>query len=127
MNTAILQVVEQYRQAIHTQDEQAFRALWASNDQGSLISVTRCFRGIEEIYRDFVIDGIQRSYLSIELIFDELEVRQISDDLAIVIFAYHTECVRRDTLEPYGIQGLETQVLIRERGQWKLQHIHYSK
>ena len=51
----------------------------------------------------------------------------IDENKAIVVFRYHTECIRRDTHEPYGIQGLETQIVIKENNQWKLMHIHYSK
>lgn len=51
----------------------------------------------------------------------------IDDNKAIVVFKYHTECICRETHEPYGIQGLETQIVIKENNQWKLMHIHYSK
>lgn len=51
----------------------------------------------------------------------------INDSLAIVVFQYHSECIKRDTLAEYGIEGLETQVIIKEDDEWKLLHIHYSK
>lgn len=51
----------------------------------------------------------------------------ISEDVAIVLFHYHTECIRRETKEPYSIKGLETQVVVKEDGEWKLAHVHYSK
>lgn len=47
--------------------------------------------------------------------------------MAIVVFEYQTQCIKRDTHEPYGIQGLETQVIVKENQQWKQQHVHYSK
>ena len=42
-------------------------------------------------------------------------------------YHFDSECIRRDTKEPYGIQGLETQIVIKENNEWKLMHIHYSK
>ena len=60
-------------------------------------------------------------------VYKRQEIHQIDDNKAIIIFKYHTECIRRDTKEPYGIQGLETQIVIKENNEWKLMHIHYSK
>jgi hypothetical protein len=34
--------------------------------------------------------------------------------MAIVVFEYQTQCIKRDTREPYGIQGIETQVIVKE-------------
>jgi len=51
----------------------------------------------------------------------------ISNQLAIVIFRYHTKFIKRDTGEEYGIAGLETQVTVKENNVWRLLHIHYSK
>ena len=47
--------------------------------------------------------------------------------MAIVVFEYQTQYIKRDTREPCGIQGLETQVIVKENQQWKRQHVHYSK
>ena len=55
-----------------------------------------------------------------------MRVNQINDDLAVVVFRYHTECILRENGEPFGIQGLETQVIVKEDGVWKLCHVHYS-
>jgi hypothetical protein len=35
--------------------------------------------------------------------------------------------VLRETNEPFGFEGLETQVMVKEEGKWKIQHVHYSK
>lgn len=54
-----------------------------------------------------------------------LDARLLTDDVAIVIFRYHTECVRRESGDPYGIAGLETQMMRRIKGRWKITHIQY--
>lgn len=123
----ITDLVERYIQAIHTQDKADFLSLWTGNDADTLISITQIFKGDQAIYQDFLIDVIQKAYTRIDLINDGLTIHLLDDQNAIVIFAYHTDCIRRETGEPYGIQGLETQVLRKVNGQWKIQHIHYSK
>ena len=115
----IKKLVYNYAKAIHTKNEKDFKALWSSKENQ--------FDGIDSIYNDFLIGGIQRLYESIDLIVEGIEIHQIDDNKAIIIFKYHTECIRRDTKEPYGIQGLETQIVIKENNEWKLMHIHYSK
>lgn len=71
---------------------------------------------------------IQKAYLEIDLIQDgDLWINRINENLVIVVFKYHTKCIRRETNEPYSIQGLETQVLVKEKNAWKIQHVHYSK
>mgnify|MGYP002732889417 CR=1 FL=1 len=123
----ILSVVRAYQESIHSQDREAFCALWARKSECSLISITNAFIGVESIYQDFLIDGIRKAYSSIDLIAEDIAVRVVNDGLALVIFQYHTQCLRRETGEPHGIAGVETQVLVREEGRWKLLHVHYSK
>ena len=77
--------------------------------------------------RTFLIGGIQAAYYQIRLITETMEVHEVSDALATVVFRYHTECIRRENGAPYGIQGPETQVYIKQDGDWKLLHVHYSK
>lgn len=63
---------------------------------------------------EFLIDRIQKSYLSIEWVTKQVNVHHIKDAMAIVVFEYQTQYIKRDTREPYGIQGLETQVIVKE-------------
>ncbi|MCD7809441.1 MAG: hypothetical protein LUH02_08865 [Erysipelotrichaceae bacterium] len=122
------QLVETYKDTISSQNEQQFRNLWSQKQSCSLISITKQYNGIDSIYNDFLNGIIQSNYQSIILIEDNPhEIRFIDYNTAIIIFKYHTECIKRDTLEEYGIEGLETQIAIKENNQWKLVHIHYSK
>ncbi len=124
----IKQLVENYIEAIHTQDEQQFKNLWSQQQDCSLISITKQYHGIDNIYNDFLIGRIQQAYQSIILVEDSpIDIRLVDENMAIIIFKYHTECIKRDTLEEYGIHGLETQIAIKENNVWKLVHIHYSK
>lgn len=123
---SIIKLVQEYQKAIHTQNEKDFRKLWTGKDN-TLISITHLFNGIDSIYNDFLINIIQKSYSKIDLITKRIDVHFIDDKNAVVIFQYRTECLRNNTNEPYGIQGLETQIIRKVDNEWKLVHIHYSK
>ena len=123
----ILQVVRDYQTCVFSQDRALFDRIWADSCECRLISITNEFVGKEAIYEQFMIGGLRRAYSTIRLIAEDVSVRMAGPDTAIVVFRYHTECIRRDTGEEYGIQGLETQVIIREGEEWKLVQVHYSK
>lgn len=123
----IAAMVERYAKAIETQGKEEFCGLWADTPDCVLISITSQYVGVERIYQDFLIGRIQAAYAQIRLIPEDVEIHEVSGSLATVVFRYHTECIRRENGEPYGINGLETQVYIREAEGWRLLHVHYSK
>lgn len=125
--TAILQLVHDYCDVIHDGDEAAFRALWLDRADDTVISITHDYHGIDAVAGEF-LGKLRELYTSITLVEDEEpQVRPLADDVAIVVFRYHTETVRRETGDPDGIEGIETQVVRRTPGGWRLAHIHYSK
>ena len=79
----IKQLVYNYAKAIHTKNEKDFKALWSSKEN-TLISLTNQFDGIDSIYNDFLIGGIQRLYESIDLIVEGIEIHQIDDNKALL-------------------------------------------
>lgn len=123
----ILELVAKYQKLANTQSRELFEEVFAHNEHCNEIAIVNHFTDRESIYNDFFIGRLQASYSRIELIADEIIVNEISDELAIVIFKYHTDCNLRETGEPFGIAGLETQVMIKEEGQWRILHVHYSK
>ena len=120
----ILNIVTKYQQLVHHPDSDLLNELFTKD--ATLISITTEYKGIN-IYNGFLINKLSELYSSIVLINDGIDIRMVNENLAIVIFKYHTECIRRETDESYGIEGLETQVLIKEDNHWKITHIHYSK
>ena len=122
----IREVVEKYCEAIHSQDEKEFKNLWSGDAFNIEISGSKIFRGVDSIYEDFVAGMLNQRYSEIRLINDGLEINLITADTAIAVFSYHTECIVRDTGEPHGIAGLETQVLKKIDDEWKLVHIQYA-
>ena len=124
---AIRDLVERYKKAIHTQNKEDFISLWTGEEGNTLISIANPFRGITSIYEDFLIGGIQTLYQQIDIIGESFEVNFLDQQTAIVIFRYHTECIRRGSGEPHGIAGIETQVVVKRGEKWKLAHVHYSK
>ena len=123
----ILQLVHDYCAAIAALDEDRFAALWTGHDDETVISITHDYHGPEEVLGGFLAK-LRELYTSIVLVEDdEPSVRPLTDDVAIVVFRYHTETVRAATGEPDGIEGIETQVVRRTADGWRLAHIHYSK
>lgn len=123
----ILQVLEQYKKAVHTQEAEDFYPIWAKSCETSLISISTCYTGTDTIYQNFLLDGICKAYTRIDLIAKETSVRLLNENCGIVIFSYYTDCERRETGEPYSMAGLETQVYIKEPDGWKLAHVQYAK
>lgn len=124
---SILDVVAKYQKLINTQSREIFDEIFANNELCNLIAVGSHFTNRESIYNDFIAGAIKNAYSRIELISDGIHINEISEDLVTVVFKYHTDCDRRDNGEFFSISGLETQVMIRENGNWKILHIHYSK
>lgn len=118
-------MVKRYRHAIHTQAAEDFLPLWNPGVACTLISPGGCFTGVNSIYQDFLLGGIRKAYPRIDLLPEDINVR-ITGDSAIVLFAYSTDCIRRETGEPFSIAGLETQVYNHVNGEWKLTHVHHS-
>lgn len=126
MQEEILNSVRKYREVVRTQDKQLYDSLFSDRRHCRLISGGNLYEGKESIYADFLIGGIRQAYSAIELVSEDVEITELGGDTAVVTFRYHTECVRRENGEPYGIRGVETQVLVREEGTWKIMHVHYS-
>ncbi len=124
--TEILEALERYKNAIHTQAASDFLPLWAEDCETVLISPSGYYTGTQNIYQQFLLEGIRRAYSRIDLLSHSVEVRILSEDLATVVFAYSTDCERRENGEAFSIAGLETQVYCKQNGLWKLAHVHYS-
>ena len=125
---AIKELVNKYCKAVNTQEKNDVYSIFSKVQKCNLISVGTIFEGVDSIYQNFLIDLIRKFYTKIELIKDEeLKINFINENTAIVIFKYHTDCLLRENGEKFGIKGVETQVVVKEEGEWKITHIHYSK
>ena len=125
---SINELVNNYCKAVKTQDKELVYNIFSQKKKCFLISVSTVFEGVDSIYQAFLVDLIQNAYSKIELIKDEeLKVNFIDENTASVIFKYHTDCILRKNEEKFGIKGVETQVVIKEEGNWRIVHIHYSK
>lgn len=120
-------LIDRYKDAVDTQDSNAFRALWSTKTPTMMVSVGQAFSGVDAICEDFLIGRVKQRNESIRIVPEDLQVRQIRDDLAVVLFSYHADCILRETHEPFVMRGMETQLMELEDGEWKLVHVHYSK
>ena len=122
----VLEKLQQYIRLVHTQEESDSIGLWAEKCEVALISGAKQFTGKAATMNAFLKELIRNAYETIDLISESVDVRFLNDSCAVLVFAYHTECIRRETGEPYGIAGLETQVYIKENDEWRLAHVQYS-
>ena len=123
----ISETVNNYCLAVKTQDKDIVYKIFSKNKKCMLVSVGTVFEGLDSIYKDF-LGLIKQLYSKIELIKDEeLKINFIDEKSAVIIFKYHTECILRENGKDFGINGVETQLIIKEEGNWKIVHIHYSK
>ncbi len=123
----INETVKNYCLAVKTQDKDIVYKIFSKNKKCMLVSVGKVFEGLDSIYKDF-LGLIKQLYSKIELIKDEeLKINFIDEKSAVIIFKYHTECILRENGKDFGINGVETQLIIKEEGNWKIVHIHYSK
>jgi len=116
-------VVQNYCDAIRDNDAEAFRAVWAGEATDTVISQSTLYEGPARVME--FLGMLHQVYDAIELVNDGLDAHLLTDDVAIVVFSYHTVCTRAGTGEPYGIAGLETQVLKRTSDGWRIAHIQY--
>ncbi len=123
----INELINKYCLAVKTQDKNLVDKIFSQNKKCNLISIATVYEGVDSIYQNF-LGLIKKMYSKIELIKDEeLKINFINETTAILIFKYHTECILRENGEKFGINGVETQLVIKEEGDWKIVHIHYSK
>lgn len=119
------QLVSKYAEAIHTQNKEDFYSIWSKDDLNTMISNSNKYVGLDNLYNDFLIGGIQNAYTKIDLIIENTHIQKVNDTIAIITLEYHTECIRRETNEEYGIEGLETQIAKKTNDGWKLVYIQY--
>lgn len=123
----IIDLVNAYATAVGTGDADEMAALWCGRADDTMISITHDYHGPEAVLRDFLAQSIHGRYASIRLDVGGIDLRPLTDDVCVVVFTYRTVCVRREDGSPYGIEGIETQVVARTEDSWKLAHVHYSK
>lgn len=116
--------MDEYALQIHLQNEDVFKSLFERD--AILISGTKVFRGIGEIYSVFLKGLICEKYSSIRLVKEDLEIRNLDVDNAVVVFHYHTECILKGSGEEHSVSGVETQLVHKSGVSWKIAHIHYS-
>lgn len=119
-------LVENYTKAVHTQNWRDFDIVFSKQKECRLISGSQEYVGRDAIFQEFLVERIREKFSQITLVADDVYFNHMTHDMMIITFRYHTECILRENGEPFGIQGVETQVAALEDGVWHLVHVHYS-
>lgn len=119
---AIEALVDAYIRTINEGDLELVGKIWSHDDCVTFTRSSGNFKGYEQI-RDSVVLSFKNNFIKRDLKREELVI-VVDGKSAWAEFVWKFDAVRNDGSKHTG-QGRETQIFRKERGEWKLVHIHY--
>jgi hypothetical protein len=120
----IRSVLAEYRQSVDTLDPASISEVWSGDLPVSFIHPLGTDEGLDQIKAD-IFGKVMGMFSKRDLIFDTTAIH-VNGDSAWVEITWTFHAVWKDTGEQLITQGRESQVLVREKGVWRLVHVHYS-
>ncbi len=117
-------LLAKYRQSVDSLDPALISEVWSSDLPVSFVHPLGTDEGLSQIKSD-IFGNIMGMFSKRDLIFDTTAIH-VNGDSAWVELTWTFHAIWKDTGEPVTTQGRETQVLVREQGNWRLVHVHYS-
>lgn len=117
-------IIEAYAQSINTLDTALARSLWSGHEAVSFIHPRGHEVGLDNILQAFYIDTMGR-FSQRDLQPRDIQITTL-DDTAIATFYWDFYATFASDGTRHVTHGRETQVMVREGGQWRLAHVHYS-
>jgi ketosteroid isomerase-like protein len=117
-------VLAEYRQSVDTLDPALISEVWSGDLPVSFIHPLGTDDGLDQIKAD-IFGKVMGMFSKRDLIFDTTAIH-VNGDSAWVEITWTFHAVWKDTGEQLTTQGRESQVLVREKGAWRLVHVHYS-
>jgi ketosteroid isomerase-like protein len=117
-------VLAKYRQCVDTLDPALISEIWSSDLPVSFVHPLGTDEGLSQIKTD-IFGNIMGMFSKRNLIFDTTAIH-VNGDSAWVEITWTFHAVWKDSGEALTSNGRETQVLVREQGDWRLVHVHYS-
>lgn len=123
---AIRQVVENYTRSISTLDPGLASRVWVCSDEARMLSPAGQYDGYQNIYQNFYQGAMASLYSKRELKALELDIRLLSETVAVTLFHWELKAIRAETGEEHFGEGKETQILLKGEDGWRILHVHYS-
>ncbi len=116
----------QYIQTLEDQDIEGMNELWMNDPQTRAVSIYGVSDGFDEIKQN-IETHLQGDIKEINMISNEMEVINASDDHALVYLTYTVILVYKNQKQAHEQNIIETQYLKRDAsGKWKIEYQHQS-
>ena len=120
----IRSVLDKYRQSVDTLDPALISEVWSSDLPVSFIHPLGTDENLDQIKAD-IFGKVMGMFSKRDLNFDTTAIH-LNGDSAWIEITWTFHAVWKASGEPLTTQGRETQVMVREKGAWRLVHVHYS-
>jgi ketosteroid isomerase-like protein len=117
-------LLAKYRQCVDTLDPALISEIWSSDLPVSFVHPLGTDEGLSQIKSD-IFGKLMGMFSKRDLIFDTTAIH-VNGNSAWVEITWTFHATWKDSGEPVTTNGRETQVLLREQGDWRLVHVHYS-
>ncbi|MCF0186518.1 MAG: DUF4440 domain-containing protein [Bacteroidaceae bacterium] len=123
---AIERLIGDYLETINTCDTALVNRIWLHSEEVSFIAPSGRYSTYNEIRDDLVVGLFGRNFIKRDLQKADVVIHITSPTTAWSEFRWKFDAIRADHSEHHGV-GQETQLFKKdEKGQWRLQHVHYS-
>jgi ketosteroid isomerase-like protein len=117
-------LLAKYRQSVDSLDPALISEIWSSDLPVSFVHPLGTDQGLNQIKSD-IFGNIMGMFSKRDLTFDTTAIH-VNGDSAWVEITWTFHATWKDSGQPVTTQGRETQVLVREHGDWHIVHVHYS-
>ncbi len=123
----IKNLLDRYSEAVRTQNKKNLRSVFSTENECTMIAITDCYEGIDSICGGFLGERLHKYFAEFTISPDQISINQIDDTHAIILNRFVADCVRKNDGQPYTFTGMETLIAVKEKDEWKLVHVHFSR
>jgi len=121
----IRKLVENYAKSVNTLDMDLAGSIWSQSEDVTFIQPRGHQKGWDHIKNHFYL-GAMNNFSKRDLKVKNLSIRMLSDNSAWGEFYWEFNATFKKDGKPLQSKGRETQVWKKEKGSWKIVHVHYS-
>ncbi len=121
----IEKLVDDYAKSINELDMELAGSIWSQSDEVTFIQPRGHQKGWQQVRNNFYL-GAMNNFSKRDLKVKNLMIRELSESSAWGEFYWEFNATFKKDGKPIKTAGRETQVWKKEKGTWKIVHIHYS-